>query len=294
MNQSSSCVYVVSLGCPKNLVDTERVMADLVRSGFSITTDLDQARIVIINTCGFIRSAEQESLETIEEFCEMKRHGDIDILVVWGCLVSRRRDACRQLDPSGLVDAWLPVAEKGAVAEVIRRKTATLVVPNDPQPTHHRILATPPHTAYLRIADGCDNRCSYCTIPSIRGSFHSRPIEEIIAEAQTLADAGTVELNLIAQDSTRYGLDLYGEPRLDGLLHQLRTIEPLRWIRVLYAHPALVTEALVKTLASTPQVCRYLDIPIQHASDSILAAMKRRVTRKQPEQMVALLRREIP
>lgn len=291
-------VFVVSLGCPKNLVDTERVMADVTRAGFPITSDISHARIVIINTCGFVEQAEQESYETIEEFIEMKRAGDIDLLIVWGCLVSRRGEGCRLCDPSRLVDAWLPVAENGAVARTMAEKfpregdtTGKHAVISSPT---NRLLATPPHTAYLRIADGCDNRCSYCTIPSIRGAFRSRRREEIVDEAHALAQTGTVELNLIAQDTTRYGADLYGEPKLDLLLQELSEIEPLQWIRVLYAHPAMVTEPLIEAMASLPKVCRYLDLPIQHASDPILNSMKRRVTRKQLEDIVNVLRAKIP
>jgi len=292
----------------------------LSKEGFEITNDPSLASAVIINTCGFLQEAEEESCETIADFCQLRKEGQIDALVVWGCLVSRRRDALPTQAPFDAVDAWFSVQEMDRVAPTVKRlllREYPLQLPlgkgeGEERPplnlplkggeslpcpgvrVGERLLATPRHTAYLRIADGCDNRCSYCTIPDIRGPYQSLPLDEVFEQARALADAGAVELNLIAQDTTRYGTDLYGEPQIAELLQRLGGLASVRWVRVMYAHPAMVTDAFIETLASTPNVCRYLDLPIQHAADPVLEAMKRRVTRKDLERIVHNLRTRVP
>lgn len=298
--ENSHSIYIVSLGCSKNLLDTEQVMACFKRSGMVLTVDFEQADAVAINTCGFIESAQVESLSTIAEFCELKAEGTINALVVWGCLVNRHGDDLPTDEPPfDQVDAWLPIEDAGRVSEIIEGLLTTPATGEVSSVLESplicgRVLATPVHTAYLRLAEGCDNRCAYCTIPQIRGRFHSRPVEEIVDEAKALADAGVLELNLVAQDTTRYGSDLYGEPSLGLLLKQLDQIEGLRWIRILYAHPARVDDRLIEAIAAADKVCHYLDIPIQHASDKILSAMKRGLSRNDLETLLDNIKRQIP
>ncbi len=265
-------VYLLGLGCAKNQVDSEIMRGLLQRDGYRLTEDPAAAEIILINTCGFIEAAQREAIEHILELAEYKKHGRCRRLYVCGCLVQGHKEELREALPE--VDGFLEVSECGRVCALLAGG-AEEKAPLPAADLHlQRQRLSPPHYAYLRIADGCNNRCAYCRIPFIRGPLCSRPMEDILAEAEELAAAGVKELILIAQDSSCYGQDLYGRPRLAELLRALSGL-PFLWLRVLYAHPAHVDEELLRTMAELPNVCHYLDIPLQHADDRILAAMNR-------------------
>lgn len=286
-------IAVVSLGCPKNLVDTEHMLGALTGAGYEIIEDESLADVILVNTCCFIQDAKQESIDTILDVAQWKQDGRCKRLVVAGCLAQRYRDEIIKELPE--VDAVLGV---GAVDEIVAavEGEGTQVLCDKPYsfPASARVAATPDYTAYLKVADGCDNRCTYCVIPSVRGSFQSRPIEDLTAEARRLAARGVKELVLVAQDLTNYGADLYGEVRLCRLLDELCAIEGIKWIRLLYCYPERITDELIDTIAAQEKICKYIDIPIQHCSNDILRKMGRRGTKEQIVQVVKKLRQRVP
>lgn len=265
-----STVGVISLGCAKNQVDTERMLGILTAAGYEITNQPSEAEILIVNTCGFIESAKQESINAILEMAQYKEGGKCARLVVTGCLSERYREELKEAMPE--IDILLGVREYETLPRLLGGKT------NAPHcgPSSARVLTTPRYSAYLRIADGCDNRCTYCAIPLIRGSLASEPLEELVDEAKLLADNGVTELTLIAQDTSGYGVDRYGKPMLGELLNQLERIDSLRWLRVLYTYPDTVTPELIDRFRSGGKIVPYLDMPLQHTEDEMLRRMHRR------------------
>ncbi|MDD4237165.1 MAG: 30S ribosomal protein S12 methylthiotransferase RimO [Desulfotomaculaceae bacterium] len=291
-------VGLVSLGCPKNLVDSEIMLGLLKESGFIITSREQEADAIIINTCSFINDAKEESIKTILELAQLKKEGNCRALLVAGCLAQRyHRELMKEMPE---IDGFIGTGAVHEVPELVRRalagEKASLV--GKPGYLHTaaqpRIQATPSYTAYSKIAEGCDNRCSYCTIPLVRGPFRSRDMEDIVNEATGMLKQGVKELVLVAQDTTRYGLDLYGHPSLDSLLERLAGLEGLVWIRLLYTYPSLISEQLIRLIASGKNICRYLDIPLQHASDSVLKRMKRQGSNAEILQLIEKLRAEVP
>lgn len=267
-----SAVGVVSLGCMKNLVDTERMLGLLRAAGHRFVGDPAQAEVLIVNTCGFIEPAKQESINTILELAAMKRTGRCRLLVATGCLTERYREQLREAMPE--IDLMLGVHEYGRLPALL---AAALGEP-EPAPIcgAPRVLTTPPYRAFLRIGDGCSNRCAYCAIPLIRGPLKSEPMETLLEEARRLAGAGVTELTVIAQDTSGYGVDLYGRPRLLELLGGLSRIGALHWVRLLYTYPDTVTPALIDAIRENEKLVNYLDMPLQHVNDAILKAMHRR------------------
>ncbi len=265
-----STVGVISLGCAKNQVDTERMLGLLTAAGFEITNQPSEADVLIVNTCGFIESAKQESINAILEMAQYKQGGKCTRLVVTGCLSERYRDELKEAMPE--IDLLLGVREYETLPRLLGGKT------DAPHcgPKSARVLTTPRYSAYLRIADGCNNRCTYCAIPLIRGNLVSEPLEELVDEAKRLADAGVSELTLIAQDTSGYGMDRYGKPMLIELLNQLEKIDALRWLRVLYTYPDTVTPELIDRFRAGGKIVPYLDLPLQHTEDEILRRMHRR------------------
>lgn len=287
-------IGLVSLGCPKNLVDSEEMLGALVDTGQAeIVGDTSGADVVVINTCGFIESAKQESIDAILEAIGRKKRGEISRVIVAGCLAQRYASELSAEIPE--VDAYLGVQSAGQVAEVVfgvspARRLAGQGLPMAGQPARNlvapitekyplipptRVRATAPWTAYLKISEGCDHACTFCSIPSFRGRHRSKPIERILDEAKRLVDSGACELNLIAQDTTAYGMDLYQELALSRLLEGLGKIDGLRWVRLLYCYPTMMTDRLIQTMAETPNVAHYVDIPLQHGDDNMLKRMKR-------------------
>ncbi len=290
-------VGMVSLGCAKNLVNGEQMLHLLREAGYEITADLGETEVLIVNTCAFIDSAKQEAIDTILEFAELKKEGRLKKLLVAGCLSQRyRKEILKELPEvdgilgTGSYDEIVP-----AVEAALRGETPKLFGDiSAPVSEAERIVTTGPGWAYLKIAEGCDNRCSYCVIPSIRGKYRSRPMENLLREAEGLAKLGVKEFIVVAQDITRYGLDLYGEPRLPALIRELAKIEGVRWIRLHYLYPDLITDELIDLVAAEPKVVKYLDIPIQHISDGILKKMNRRGTGAEIEALLTKLRQRIP
>ena len=292
---------LISLGCAKNEVDAERILGAAAEAGWLICGDPVDADVVVVNTCAFIEPAKGESLGAIRSALALKQAGACRAVVVAGCMAQRYgRELSRELPE---VDAWVGLAEARRVHQVARDllegrlEPPALLIPPLPATFGEegsRLRITPKHYAYLRIAEGCDNRCSYCAIPIIRGPLRSKPVELCLAEARQLAQDGCRELILIAQDTTNYGLDLYGRRSLPMLLDQLAQIDEVRWLRVLYSHPAHFDDATIEAFASTPKLCHYADIPIQHASDPILERMGRRTTRREIAELIAKLRERIP
>jgi ribosomal protein S12 methylthiotransferase len=273
-------VQMVNLGCPKNVVDSEEMLGVLAQNGYSVRGD-DDADVVVINTCGFIEAAKQESIDAILEALERKKRGDVRKVVVAGCLSQRYGKELAYELPE--VDAFLGAGQMQSIAQVVGdtlvRTGQLLQVPEKP---HHRwvdvptrVRSTAPWTAYLKISEGCDHRCTFCAIPSFRGKHVSKPLERILEEARLLAGQGVKELNLIAQDSTQYGYDLYGKPTLPTLLRDLSQVEGIGWIRLFYCYPSRVNSAVIEAIATTPKVCQYIDMPLQHADDDVLRAMRR-------------------
>ncbi|MDP2892041.1 MAG: 30S ribosomal protein S12 methylthiotransferase RimO [Bacillota bacterium] len=273
-------IGVVSLGCPKNLVDTEYILGILHDGGYEITPDGSKADVIIINTCGFIDEAKEESIQTILEMAQYKQKGACKALVVTGCLSQRYGRELYKKIPE--IDGIAGVNEVSQIKRIIERALSgekPFITGSKPCTAFAgipRMLTTPGYSAYLRIADGCDNRCSYCAIPDIRGGNRSRMMEDILSEARTLAEKGVKELIIVAQDTTRYGGDIYGKPMLAELIGALSAIEGIHWLRVMYLYPERVSEALLNAMMENPKVCRYADIPIQHADGRILRAMNRR------------------
>ena len=271
-------VAFISLGCSKNLVDTEVMLHNLHKAGFEVTFTPEEAEIVIINTCGFIESAKQEAIDNILDANELKTWGKCKHLIATGCLVERYRDEVMKELPE--LDAIVGVGSLEDIAEaceaVMRGEKYTSFKDKNTSPLGGgRILTTAPHTAYLKIAEGCDNRCTYCAIPLIRGKLRSRTIEDIVHEAKELDRAGVKEVNLIAQDTSRYGLDLYGEYKLAALVKEITKNTSIPWIRLLYCYPDKITDELIEEFRTNDRLVKYMDIPVQHISDSVLTRMNR-------------------
>ena len=291
-------ILFISLGCDKNLVDSEVMLTLLEEKGYQFTDDETEADVIVINTCCFIGDAKEESVNTILEMAEYRKSGSCKALIVTGCLAQRYQKEI--LDEIEEVDAVLGTASYDAIAETVEKvlggqkelhfESIDRLVPDQ----GGRVLTTGGHYAYLKIAEGCDKRCTYCIIPKLRGHFRSVPEEQLLAEAQRLADQGVKELILVAQETTVYGVDLYGEKRLPQLLTKLAQIPGIRWIRVQYCYPEEITEELIQVIKNEPKVCHYLDLPIQHASDRILKRMGRRTTQADLRRIIGRLREEIP
>ena len=288
---------MVSLGCSKNQVDAERILATLRREGFELSGDVLLCDVVIVNTCGFIEDAKKESIGHILEFGARKDQGGLKALVVTGCLAERYRDELADEMPE--VDVVLGIGKNADIASAIRAALGGERVVEFGEKSHlslegERVLFDSPHTAYLKIADGCGNRCSYCAIPIIRGDFRSRRIEDVLSEANSLAESGVTELNLIAQDTTRYGEDIYGELMLPKLLEKLCEIDSIHWIRVLYCYPQRVTDKLLKTMAKNAKIVPYIDLPIQHVSKRVLSEMGRQGDSTWLRKLIVDIRKNIP
>ncbi len=291
-------ILFISLGCDKNLVDTENMLGLLQQKGYTFTDDERECEIAVVNTCCFIGDAKEESINTLLEMAEWKKAGQLKVLVAAGCLAQRYREEIQQEIPE--VDAIVGTTAIPQIADAIEQALAggkvQIIQEVDAPPATDtgRVLTTGGHYAYLKIAEGCNKHCSYCIIPRVRGSYRSVPMETLLQEAQKLADQGVKELILVAQETTLYGLDLYGEKSLPRLLHALARISGIFWIRILYCYPEEITEELIQAIKEEPKVCHYLDIPIQHASDRILRRMGRRTTQSQLREMIGHLREEIP
>lgn len=291
-------VGFVSLGCNKNLCDTENMMGLLAQSGFEITPDPYEAQVCIVNTCGFIESAKQESIDTILEMAQYKEDGNCILLVVCGCLAQRYEKEIREEMPEVDVIVGTTAIEDivTAVKEGLLNQKKSYIYDIDKCIGENlpRIRTTPQYTAYIKIAEGCDNRCTYCAIPYIRGKYRSRKMEDILSEARALADDGVREIIVVAQDTTRYGIDLYGERKLSELLEKLCEIPKIEWVRVHYCYPEQIDEKLIKTMKEQEKIVKYLDIPVQHGCDSVLKRMGRKTDGKSIEMLIETLRREIP
>lgn len=290
-------IGMVSLGCSKNQIDAERILFKLKKAGYELSDDAGLCDIVIVNTCGFIQSAKEEAIETILEFCTLKKEGRIKAVVITGCLSERYREEVSELISEA--DAVIGIGCNEDIVEIINKvaegeKISRFDEKEKLSLTGGRIISTLPFFAYLKVAEGCDNCCSYCAIPSIRGRFRSNPIEEVVKEAKYLVDNGVREINLIAQDTTRYGEDLYGESKLPELLTELCKIENLRWLRVLYCYPERITDKLLDVMANEEKIVKYLDIPIQHCNDDILKKMNRKGDKKSLTETIARIREKMP
>jgi ribosomal protein S12 methylthiotransferase len=294
-------VGFVSLGCPKNQLDTEVMLHEVLQAGYEITPEESEADIVIINTCAFIESAKQEAIDNILDVAWLKKNADLKAIVVTGCLAERYREEIFKEMPE--VDALLGVGSIHNIVEAIKsvetkagrkKKYASFEDKEQVRLGGDRVLTTPEYTAYLKIAEGCDNRCAYCAIPAIRGKFRSRPMEDLVAEAKQLEELGVRELNIVAQDITRYGLDLYGSYRLAELLHRITEATTIPWIRLLYCYPDKITDELIAEMRDNPRIVKYIDMPMQHISDRMLTAMNRHGDSALIRSVVEKLRREIP
>ena len=297
-------IGVVSLGCPKNLVDSETMLGLIHEENYEITNDPSEAEIIIVNTCGFIESAKEESINTILQMAEYKKSGSCKYIIVTGCLSQRYAEELFNELPEA--DAIAGVEVYDEIGSIIKRvmngerfimleRSKPDVIYTSKETFLPRILTTPSYTAYLKIAEVCDKCCSYCAIPKIRGPYRSKPMEQVLKEAKALADNGVKELIVVAQDTTRYGEDLPGgKLLLADLLKELNKIESLKWIRVMYCYPNNFTDELIETFASLDKVCKYVDLPLQHASNRLLASMNRYDTREEVETLLAKLRKRIP
>lgn len=288
----------VSLGCDKNLVDTEMMMGMLGNGGIAFTDDENEADIIVINTCCFINDAKEESVNTILQMAELKKEGRLKALIVTGCLAQRYQQEIIEEIPE--VDAILGTASFDKIAQVVESvlfgdgQVCIEELTRLPRLNKGRMVTTGGHYAYLKIAEGCDKCCTYCIIPKVRGKYRSVPMEELLLQAGELAAGGVKELILVAQETTVYGVDIYGEKSLHKLLYSLARIEGISWIRVLYCYPEEIDEKLITIMKEEPKICHYLDIPIQHASDSILRRMGRRTNRQELLNIITRLRQEIP
>lgn len=291
-------IMFVSLGCDKNLVDTEMMLGMLQQKGFTFTDDETEADIVVVNTCCFIGDAKEESINTLLEMAELRKNGSIRALLATGCLAQRYREEIQREIPE--VDAILGTMAIEEIAEAVEQvlqgegHNHFRKLNSAPASYRDRVLTTGGHFAYLKIAEGCNKRCTYCIIPKVRGDYRSIPMEELTAQAEALAEKGVRELILVAQETTLYGVDLYGKKSLPELLHRLAAISGIYWIRILYCYPEEITEELIETIAAEPKVCHYLDIPIQHASDEVLRRMGRRTNQEELRQWIGRLRERIP
>ena len=292
-------ILFVSLGCDKNLVDTENMLGILKNKGFEFTDDEWEADIIAINTCCFIGDAKQESINTILEMAEHKKDARCKVLVVAGCLAHRYQDEIIKEIPE--VDAFVGTSSYDKIADMINSVLEEKGISNFvedanrmPMVEADRIVTTPGYYEYLKIAEGCDKHCTYCVIPKVRGNFRCFPIEYLVNQTKKLVEGGVKEIILVAQETTLYGVDLYGKKSLPKLLHELGLIEGLEWIRILYCYPEEINDELIEAIKNEPKVCHYLDMPIQHASDNILKRMGRRTSKQELTDIVAKLRREIP
>lgn len=291
-------VAIASLGCPKNLVDTENMLGILADFGHIITADASEAEIIIVNTCGFIGDAKQESINVVLEMADYKKEGKCKYLIMAGCLSERYPDDIKENLPE--VDATIGTGDYFKIASVIEdldknREIRMFGNANEASPENMpRILSTLPHTAYVKISEGCDNHCTYCIIPKLRGKYRSRTIEDIKSEVCELAENGVREIILIAQDTTRYGVDIFGEYSLDKLLSELVKIEKIEWIRLHYCYPEAITDNLLKVIKENNKICNYLDIPIQHINDEVLKRMGRESSGNQIRKLIKRIRAEIP
>jgi len=326
MNNNPPTFAFVSLGCPKNLVDSERMAGLLTAAGYRFQEMLPGADVVVVNTCGFIGDARHESSEAIAEVLAMKDRGEVGRVIVTGCLAQREKLALLDVHPD--IDGLIGVFGRESVVHVANaaigrmvdssvslgeastsglagptrsdaddpRPSPSIVFPMDHRPPltdTERLRLTAPHVAYLKIAEGCDRRCGFCAIPQIRGKFYSKPIDQALGEARRLAEEGVKELVVIAQDTTYYGVDLYGEPRLAQLLGRLEEIEGLRWIRILYLYPQFISDELIEAIAGSDKILPYLDLPLQHINDDVLRRMRRAVTGDQTREILDRLRKRI-
>ena len=293
----------VSLGCPKNQLDTEVMLHELVSAGYEITPEETEADVVIINTCAFIESAKKEAIDNILDIAWLKKHHTLKAIIVTGCLAERYRDSILEEFPE--VDAVLGVGSIHNIVEAVeavttkkkkgsKRKYSSYLKNDEVRLGGDRILTTPDYTAYIKIAEGCDNKCAYCAIPAIRGRFRSRTIEDIVEEAKGLEALGVKELCVVAQDITRYGLDLYGEYSLAKLLKRITEETSIPWIRLLYCYPDKITDELIAEMRDNDRILKYIDLPIQHISDNMLKAMNRHGDGKMVREVIKKLRREIP
>lgn len=291
-------ILFVSLGCDKNLVDSEMMLGMLQKKGYSFTDDETEADIVIVNTCCFIGDAKEESINTLLEMAELKASGQIRVLIAAGCLAQRYREEIQKEIPEvDSVIGTMAIEEiTGAVEEALGGKGRNHYrdLNSAPAFSRERVLTTGGHFAYLKIAEGCNKRCSYCIIPKVRGGYRSIPMEELVEQARILGGKGVRELILVAQETTLYGVDLYGKKSLPRLLRELAMLNDIYWIRILYCYPEEITEELIETIATEPKVCHYLDIPIQHASDNVLKRMGRRTNQEELRQWIGRLRERIP
>ncbi|MEE0443529.1 MAG: 30S ribosomal protein S12 methylthiotransferase RimO [Acutalibacteraceae bacterium] len=291
-------IGMISLGCPKNQVDAEHMLALMDAEGWEIVDYVDGCDAVIVNTCGFIDDAKKEAIENILDMVELKKEGVISKIIVTGCLAQRYKDEIVKEIPE--VDAVIGIGANGDIIKTVEEvmsgvDTIEKYPPQCELPLEgQRILTTPQYWAYLKIGEGCSNRCTYCTIPSIRGNMRSRSMENVIDEAKQLAESGVKELILIAQDTTSYGLDLYGELKLPELLNELCKIDSIEWIRLLYCYPDRITDELIETMKNQEKVVNYIDLPLQHADDKILKAMNRRGDQALIRNVISKLRAEIP
>ncbi|MDZ7262975.1 MAG: 30S ribosomal protein S12 methylthiotransferase RimO [candidate division KSB1 bacterium] len=281
-------IFVLTLGCPKNMVDSEYLQAELAGDSVRFVAEAEAADVVIINTCAFILPAQEEAIETILEVVELKKQRTVQQLYVTGCLPQRQLVELEQALPE--VDGFFSQKDFGRIGRLLRKRLGI----SASQPKSRRVLQTPAHYAYLKIAEGCNNRCHYCTIPLIKGGYQSRPLAELMTEAQELVDRGVRELILVAQDTTYYGWDQGQQNLLQLLIRSLVKIEKLHWLRLLYAHPAHVDEELLRLFQAETKLCRYIDLPIQHISDRMLAAMGRPTTGAAIRNLIDRLRRNIP
>lgn len=298
--RSKGTYAFVSLGCPKNLVDSERMLGLLRLDGYELVEEPDGADFVVVNTCGFIEQARDESFSAIDEMLELKERGRIHGVIVAGCLAERQKEELLRQRPG--IDSLIGVFARDEVTKVADRlvgdlheqQTVFRPAPIQPLQDTERFRVTPGHFAYLKISEGCDRLCTFCAIPKMRGKHASKPIEHVVREAQQLADDGVRELILVAQDTTYYGLDLYEEPRLAQLLGELNEVEGIDWIRLMYLYPMYMDDELLNSIANLGKLLPYIDIPLQHANDELLRRMARRVTRHETEEILRRLRERIP
>ena len=290
----------ISLGCPKNLVDSEQMLGILQQSGYQLVQKPEESDFVVINTCGFIENARKESFEAIDQMLELKRSGKIRGVVITGCLAERQNENLLVERPE--IDGLVGVFGRDEIANVVGRimdgldeqRTVFRPAPIRALADNMRLQVTPKHFAYLKISEGCDRLCTFCAIPKMRGKHASKPMEDILVEARRLADNGVRELIIVAQDTTYYGIDMFGEPRLRELLEQLDNVDGLDWIRLMYFYPMYIDKPLLDTIAQAKRILPYIDMPLQHASNPVLKRMSRRVTRESTIEMVTMMRETIP
>lgn len=298
--ESKGSYSFISLGCPKNLVDSERMLGLLKLDGYSLVQDPENSDFVIVNTCGFIEKARTESFGAIDEMLELKRQGKIRGVIVSGCLAERQKEQLLEERPD--IDSLVGVFGREQITKIADRLIGNLdeqrnvfqAAPIRAFSDRDRVRITPRHFAFMKISEGCDRLCTFCAIPKMRGKHATKPIEEVIAEAQELAKGGVKELIIVAQDTTYYGLDLYGETRLAELLRQLEHVEGIEWIRLMYFYPMYISDELIDVIANSKKIVKYIDMPLQHADDTMLKRMARRVNRADTEALVKRMRERIP